>query len=362
MDPIIVRIAQAIIDDSFTNDALQTLKKIDDKGRLYSIRFDGDYAFFQKKFVERILSKFGCSAFVAKNKNGEILFARNLDIPHFNKNNKLTGLNFLGENIIKNKYNSLYLSDGFYLSEMEDVFLDRFYEKDEKYLKYLFFIPSLCMDGMNEKGIACTVLFLDVKDGEQPTHQKNPRRKSVIIIELLKAILDTCSSIEEAISLAKKVNMNAINEEDYHLFIADANGKSAVFEWRYNTFTVTDTNIATNFYVGYDDACDSYYKGELKEKFTATNSKHKKYRYGYGHGYERFNCIVDYLEDKYVNGFPTISEYEAMTLLKKVSQQYNGEITSYTQYSAVYNLTKLETQVCVNMNYDNIYKFKLTSK
>lgn len=358
-NPITKRVAKAIIDDEFTNSAIDTLKQEDENGHLFSMTFKGDYDFFQKRFIKRLFRDFACSAFAAKNENGQVILARNFDIPHLTKNDELTGFNIACKWYPNGTYKSLFMSDVFNINDLNENFIEEVL-KDREMLKYLFIAPVLCMDGVNEKGLSASILFLDIKDGESYCNMNDLGKKRANIVELLREILDKASNLKEAIKIAKKINMVAVQSEDYHLFVLDKEGNSAVFEWRYNKFTITYTNVVTNFYVGYEDAEDIYYDGILKEKLITTQSKHHNYLYGYGHGFDRFNTIVNSIDDKYIDGFPVVSEKEAMKILESVSQEYCGnDVTSYTQYSVIYNLEKLNAQVCIDRNYDKIYKYQL---
>jgi len=220
------------------------------------------------------------------------------------------------------------------------------------------------MDGMNEKGLTASILSLDTKEGEHAACQNEEGKDPVEITELLRYTLDCCATVEEAVELAGRYNMIGMAGWDFQLFVTDADGNSAVLDWRYDTLNVTYTNAATNFYVSSDDAGDIYnWKGELKGKFVLPAEKTYEYHYGYGHGYERFNAIAEALEAHIVTPEPYYTEMtdeEAMNILAAVSQDYDGEsATSYTQYSVLYNNTQRSLDISVMRDYEKVFSFKL---
>ncbi len=110
-------------------------------------------------------------------------------------------------------------------------------------------------------------------------------------------------------------------------FVTDSNGDHVVIESRNGKVTVTDSDIITNFYLSYDDAEDSYRKGELREgaiELTDENGD-KLYHFGYGHGYNRFNTIASqlhrYLDPDYETYRTKMPETTALVILESVTQK-----------------------------------------
>ena len=99
-------------------------------------------------------------------------------------------------------------------------------------------------------------------------------------------------------------------------------------------------------------------KGELKEKFVAPEDA-KGYRFGYGHGYERFKTLMKLTGEKKMNGNTVMDAVDVMKALEAVSQDYTGELTSMTQYSAVYKNREQKIEVCIYPDYTRKYSFKL---
>ena len=81
--------------------------------------------------------------------------------------------------------------------------------------------------------------------------------------------------------------------------------------------------------------------------------------FGYGHGYERFKTMMRLTQESKVNGETVMNADKVMKALEAVSQDYTGELTSMTQYSAVYNNKERKIEVCMHPDYSHKYSFKL---
>ena len=336
-------------------------KRIDKEGKLYLLDYYGNYDSALVKFPIKLVKPVrdaACSCIFTKDEEGNYITGRNFDLPHFDKNGNRTGLNVVIRCAPKSGYKSIAIADAAFVSVLRVPYYSGSLDKSETDKRYLALLPYLCMDGVNEKGLFVTVLALDTKKGEHPVYQKRKGKEQVIISVLLRKILDNCVSCEDAVSFADKFNLVNTLGHDFHLFISDVNGISCVLEWRYDVMTVTHTDIATNFYVSSDDAEDCYLEGELKEKFTAPD-KANGYRFGYGHGYERFKTLMRLSEENKVDGNAVMNEERVMEALKTVSQEYTGELTSMTQYSAVYNNREKKIEVCIYPDYNHKYNFML---
>ena len=216
---------------------------------------------------------------------------------------------------------------------------------------------------MNEKGLTMSILKLDVKDGETPVDQQEPGKISVAHSVLARYILDSCATVDDAVALAQTYNVRNIAGMDFHLFVTDATGASAVLEWRNNQLCVTDTNAVTNFYVGFDDAADHYKDGICTEKAVKLDNTVRDYHYGYGHGYHRFTGIVSALE-RYVdfsqeNYVTRMTEAQAMRILSVAAQDPGTEATSMTQYSVIYNAQDAGATVWLNQDYTTAYRLTM---
>ena len=337
------------------------LERVDEEGYFYSMTYTGNYDTPIVYGPLNIMRDSGCSAFITKNNSGEVITGRNYDFPHLDKNGDTTGLNVLVKCSPKGGYSSVGIADAALFSVIGLPYYSGSLDSGDVTTLPLMFIPYLCMDGINEKGVTVSILALDIKDGETPMYQTYEGRKTYMVNQLLREILDNCASVGEAVKLAESVNIANTFGYDYHLFVTDASGVSAVFEWRYNELKIIYTDCVTNFYVGYDDACDSYSGDTLREVFAVPEKFTRDYTYGYGHGYERFATVAKSLDEHMTDSasYTTVmTDTEAMGILKSVCQKYiSGSPTSLTQYSVVYNNSSLSAEICVSGDYSKSYMF-----
>ena len=283
-----------------------------------------------------LASSVGCSTFEAADEQGNNIMGRNFDFPHFDANDNSISLNFILKMNPAGKYSSINTIDMLLFNYIGFGYTPGCLEQASALQKFAYgLLPNACMDGINEVGLSGAVLSLDVKDGEEASKMQLSGQNLENGPSLLRKILDNCATVDEAIELASHVNYTGALGGDYHLFVADAGGNSAVLEWRYNEFNPIITDAATNFYSGYTDGCDHYdTKGVLTDALVAPNSPYKTYNIGFGHGYSRFKTIVERLDQfrTEVGAQAKMSEQEATQLLMDVAQKSDAsDKTSGTQ-------------------------------
>ena len=143
------------------------------------------------------------------------------------------------------------------------------------------------------------------------------------------------------------MDMREGGASNYHFFMADATGDYAIVEYTRNageaephimeTFTANDTlRCVTNFYV-------------------SPTMVGTKDGWGSEHGKARYETMRNTLKAKDY----TLTSDEAMNLLKAVSQPPSSEITSQTQWSALYNLTERSMRLTILREYAKEYNFKV---
>lgn len=339
------------------------VRRVDENGSLYYMECDANYYGAVSLPIKALglVKKGGCSAFIARTPEGDIITGRNYDMPHKDDSDNIFGVDMVLKCMPKGKYRSIAGVDTVWLSALGIKMRPGCLDDGTTKISALAFMPYLCMDGMNEKGFTVSILALDIKNGEKAVAQNVSGKKKVIITMLERYMLDSCATVEEAIALAKNYNLTNTFGSDYHLFISDAAGNSAALEWRNNQFRAVRTDALTNCYVGDDDAEDCYYPDGLKEKYVPLEFEpKKKYRFGYGHGYERYKKLIRFLEaHRAEDGTALMTADDAQGLLASVAQNYDGMLTSFTQYSVVYNNTKLTADYWMFQDYEKKYEFKL---
>lgn len=279
--------------------------------------------------------KTGCTAFVCQSPTGDVLYARNFDftadgpapvvMAQTSPNDGYKSASLISMSLLK--YHKGSLSDG-----ITDVSL-------------LAAAPYLLMDGMNEKGLAVSVLYLDPSDTTTGiwyggTEQDDRHKHDIMTTTAMRLVLDRAANVDEAIALLQQYNMFANGRKppySYHFLLGDKTGKSIVLEyvpqngkWIMDTINV---GLVTNFYLA-----DSLW--------------------GIGHGHERFETARDYLQEK----LWILTEEEAMSVLQNVSQEPTARKTSNTQWSVVYNLTKGTYMLCVGCDYENAVRGKINNR
>ena len=140
-----------------------------------------------------------CSVIATRSSSGGTVVGRNLDTLN------LTG--FLVRSEVQGGYKSINTSGG------------AFHE--------------WAIDGINEKG-----LFVGEMTIVDPAYAANlsqayPEKPSVYGLHMMRIVLDTCASVDEAVALFGRV-LVWFTDELWHFFLADASGKFAVVEYGKN--------------------------------------------------------------------------------------------------------------------------------
>ena len=309
--------------------SLASIKKVDDYG-MFQMQYFSDYGFdeFLKvgaksdADIEVFLSKHlfsdialdikgaGCTVFIARNAKNEVLFCRNFDFPYSPSLQLFTtpdngyasvstvNLMFLG-------YGENLLPSGLDINSFATLVS-----------------PYLPMDGANEKGVAIAILGVPIA---QPPFDED--KVTLNITASIRLVLDKASTTEEAIHLLTQYNIYLSHGITFQLFIADANGKSAVVSYLDNAMKVTETPIASNFM-----PCNV----EIAEG---------------GDEFERYDKVKAALESS--GGI--LSEDEAVDLCIDVAAHEGKKL----QWSVVHNLSTMEGIIFANGKKDNPIKFQI---
>ena len=265
---------------------------------------------------QSLMPGLGCSAFLAHDSNGHILLGRNYDIKH-----EMTAL-LMRSAAQKDSIPSLSLADmGWFGYQKGDL-------NDGKHDNSLCIAaPYLPVEGMNEKGLAICVLQLM----GCTTHQDTGKKKSITTLAI-RNVLDKAGNVEEAIEIFRSRDMVSTREGfDYHFFLADPSGRSAVVEYKDDEMHVIDADRVTNFFL-----CDP--NGILQV------------------GRERYDAIDGIL--RYREG--RLEKEEVLEVLKLVSQPSGGtKGRSNTRWSAIYDLTDLSIDIYVDHQYQRPYHISM---
>ncbi|MEU8261791.1 carcinine hydrolase/isopenicillin-N N-acyltransferase family protein [Micromonospora sp. NPDC048999] len=186
---------------------LASLRKVDDLP-LYEMTYVGDYDPTVGISGDTEAIPFGCSLFAALGDRSRPLFGRNFD---WEPNPAL-----VLRTDPPDGYASISLVDMSYLGVEDDPTGDR----------RLLNAPLLPFDGMNERGLA---VGLAADDGA--TARPLPGRPMVGSVRILRLVLDEAATVDEAIAVFERYNLDFNGGPPLHYLLADATGASAVVEF-----------------------------------------------------------------------------------------------------------------------------------
>lgn len=299
---------------------LKTLSTLKEKGvGVYTMTYDGDYgfdafleigassdadieAFVTKRLlkglpIELNVSDAGCTAFVSRNEEGDIIYARNFDFLY---------APFL--QIYTNPDNG-YASVSTVNLTFAGYGEDNLPSSGISFQNFLTLAaPFLPFDGMNEKGVCIALLAVPeiqmIYDSDKITLNTTTA---------IRLVLDKAASVDEAVELLRNYNIYFSGDVTCHFLIADATGKSVIVEYYDNGLQVvesdTDYQIASNFI--------AYHGLNIGEGYTE---------------FDRYDAVEKALQN---NNTVTLEDCEK--LLNTIGI-YDGE-TDKLQWSVVYNLT-----------------------
>lgn len=186
---------------------LASLRRIDDLP-LYSMTYVGAYDAWVGRPAPATPSPFGCSLFVASGDPRRLVFGRNFD---WQPNPALV----LATDP-PNGYASISMVDISYVGVGADSAGDR----------RLLDAPLLPFDGMNERG-----LIVGLAADESATVVPDPGKPTVGGVRILRLVLDQAATVDEAVVLFDRHNLDFGGGPPLHYLLADATGASAVVEF-----------------------------------------------------------------------------------------------------------------------------------
>ncbi len=257
--------------------------------------------------VQAEIQPFGCSSFLVSDPDGNDLFGRNFD---YYPGDCCVVYSTPGDG-----YDSIGMANLSFLSLSGDK---KVAEPDSFTGRVISRLAPYCtVDGVNEKGLAVSVLQLDSININQETDAPD-----IEILLAIRGILDTCANVDEAEAFLERYDMHTPSGLSYHLFIADSSGRSVVAEWIGNELVVADQDAVTNYIVNDPD----YYL-----------------RYIGDGRYETLVEILDWSEG-------VLSEEQAFMLLESVEQRN-------TQWSCIYDLDNFSLTFCADKDFEQTYSF-----
>ena len=217
-------------------------------------------------------------------------------------------------------YDSVSMVDLAYLGFGDDV--DRLTELPLEERQALLTAPSLPFDGMNDRGLV--VGMAAVPAGNV---QPDPNKETVDSLMVMRLILDRAATVDQAVAVLQRYNIDWGGGPPLHYLIADRTGRAALVEFYEGSIHVIPNDkawhLATNFLLAsaagsVSGQCDRYDKAS--QTLTATAG--------------------------------TLDARDAMSLLADVSQPN-------TQWSVVYEMSTGGVNITMGREYNRLNTFHL---
>ena len=292
---------------------LANLKKVD-AYPLYVMHYIGDYDTPGETEVWSQESDISCSLFVSLGDKGNMIHGRNFD---WGRSPALL--------LFTNP------SDGYASISMVNLrFLDMDLSKVESLEEVplrdrveLLNTPWLPIDGMNEYGLTVSMAAV-----HESVAGQDSAKKTVGSLSIIRLILDHARSVDEAVAIFEKHNIDFTEGPPIHYLIADPTGAAVLIEFCQGEMILLPNenpwHLATNHLrciaVG-DGGCQRY--RTMAEKLAKTNGR--------------------------------LDMSAAMNLLSEVSQDS-------TQWSVVYGMTSGDVCVAMGRDFETILTFRLEEK
>lgn len=285
----------------------------------------------------------GCSSFTAKTADGDRLFARNYDMIKTNTCIVHTD----GGN---GRHATISTTDLGLLGMDADTDVEGLLNKVT--CLAAVYAP---LDGMNDAGVACGVYmtYQGPEGGVVATSQQTDR-PDMTTTTFLRMVLDYADDLDEAVEIAKAYDMHDSAGTSYHYMVADASGRSAIFEWVAATDAADTDGSARQLVITYNDQDAQI--GEHEGRSDAQWVTNFVIQPGYydseedQKGLDRYRHIGEQLLE--ADGV-LADERAAMDVLASVGRRSwnHGDSEHLTIHSAVYNLTKKTIVWVPNENY-----------
>lgn len=301
---------------------LSTLEKIDDYP-IYTIRYFGPYIRASELATTHGSPNtrredepaWACSLFAAVGNPDRPMFGRNFDWEH-----SPILVVFLEP---EEGHRSVMSIDLAYL--VEEAVVDRLDTAPVEELLPLLDAPFLTFDGMNDAGLAIGMASVDYECG-YPT---DPGKRDVGDLLLMREVLESSPTVDDALAFLEGINPVSQGGPNSHYLIADRTPAAALVEYHdgemyvFRSSPETPWQLGTNFPV----------------VLTEGNPSGHCWRY-------------DRIEETLRETGGDLSAAGAMELLRAVS-------TAMTQWSIVYDLTKLTMHLNVDRRHGKAFTFSV---
>lgn len=288
-------------------ETLASLREVDDHP-LWTMTYRGDYDPF-RELPEPANVGVGCSLFVASGDAEAPIFARNFD---WDRHPAL--LLFTDP---PDGYSSVSLVDLYYLGVTSADDLDT---KNGK--RKLLDAPLRPFDGMNETGLAIALAAVPDADGDQ-----RPGRPTVNSVRILRLVLDEAATVDEAVQVFRRYNIDFSDAPPLHYLVADGDGRSAVIEFIDGKVVVLRGSDKWNAAVNFTLSGASEAQRQADDRYRTLSTKLRREQ-------------------------GSLDWRDAMDLLAKVQQPH-------TQWSVVYEQRTGTVRLSTGKDFDSVHRFQL---
>lgn len=245
----------------------------------------------------------------------------------------------------------------------------------------LAILPWGMFDGINDAGLFCNMNVTPAGDSGIPHTSPNPGMPQINCMFLLRALLDNCASVEEAIDFVNSHDVIGMDKGgfDLHFMIGDPH-RNVILEYVDNKAVFVDGNIMTNFLVSelpvytphadgmerYDILSENYAEGCTMEgmwnllrrvRFSQAYDPETKPFWKSEFVGEPYNINTP-LEEILAN--PQVQADIANFKNFKETGYYTPEMHLwYTLHNSTYDIENKTLWVTIHEDYEHRYEFKL---
>ncbi|MFC7242040.1 linear amide C-N hydrolase [Catellatospora aurea] len=283
---------------------LASLRRVDDLP-LYEMTYTGDYETAVSGPAPTAAAPFGCSLFAALGDRSHPVFGRNFDWdpnpalvlradpPDGHASISLVDLRYLG------------------FSAADDPRGDR----------RLLDAPLLPFDGLNERGLA-----VGMAADESARSVPDPSKPAVGSVRILRLVLDQAATVDEALAIFARHNLDFTGGPPLHYLLADASGASALVEY-------TDGQQRV-------ERGTTPWRALTNVPLAGVGEEERRHD-------RRYRLLADALD---ASG-GRMTEVGAMDLLRSVAQPH-------TRWSVTYDLATGQVRVVAGQRWQTVYSFR----
>jgi hypothetical protein len=177
------------------------------------------------------VSPWACSCFALRSREGRVLVGRNFDW--------LEHPALLLFTCPPEAFASVSMVDIYYLGFDRGTL-------SERNIRQLLQVPFLPFDGLNERGLAVTMMAVSHSEGG-----RDPKKVTIDSLAAIRLMLDYADGVDKAVELLGGYNVDFGGGPPVHYLIADASGESAVIEFLDDKMRVMRSDgsfqVSTNF-------------------------------------------------------------------------------------------------------------------